>query len=255
MAYNQLDHWIGWQLDDYVDLSRDQKENLKTTLARFHHWHRQTQLPHYAEYLTQLAIGLEADNTQQISLPAVETKALEFWRQTWDRLCDDLLPLIASLNDDQIEQLDRELGRQREKWLKRWRKPPEEMVLYRDRQVRKQSKRWLGPLNHGQEASIAIWAEVSYEPLHHYRQRQLWQNRFVELLRDKPKGYQQQLRAMMMNPAQLWPQEYRLRQEQRRISTRRLAEAILADTSPRQRRYLADKLRDYAEDFRALSAQ
>ncbi|WP_323845156.1 DUF6279 family lipoprotein [Microbulbifer magnicolonia] len=255
-AYNQLDRWMRWQIDDYVDLTSAQKGQLVAALDSFHSWHRQTQLPHYADFLSQLADQVEQGQLQQVQLAAVEEPLRQFWDTASMQLYDLLLPLAAQLSDAQITGMEQKLREKREESLEKWQKSPDRIQRRRKKQIRRQSERWLGSLSGEQEQLIAAWvAQVEYNPLLRDQQRQIWQAQFIDLLRRKPDGYLAQLRDLMLNPEQLWPEDYRQMQEQRHQQARELSEQILASTTEQQRQHLTQTLREYARDFRTLANQ
>ncbi|SDZ94944.1 DUF6279 family lipoprotein [Microbulbifer marinus] len=255
-AYNQLDLWMRWQIDDYVDFTSTQKGQLQGALDSFHHWHRQTQLPRYADYLSQLADEVDEGQLQKVELASIEDQVRAFWDTASTQLYDLLLPLAAQLSDAQIDELEQNLREKREESLEKWQKSPEKIERRRKKQIRKQSERWLGSLSAEQEQMIADWvSHVAYNPLLRDKQREIWQARFVDLLRRKPDGYLAQMRDLLLNPEQLWPDDYRQMQEQRHRQARQLSHKILASTTEAQRRHLTRTLREYAHDFRVLATQ
>ncbi|MCX2780542.1 DUF6279 family lipoprotein [Microbulbifer thermotolerans] len=254
-AYNHLDLWMRWQLDDYVDFNAEQKAALHTALDSFHTWHRQTQLPRYADYLELLAERVEQNQLRKPHLESTEIQIQKFLHTASAQLCDLLLPLAETLTPAQIDTLEKTLRKKREESLEKWQKTPDKIQRRRNKHIRKQSKRWLGSLSLEQEQMIAAWVtQVEYNPLERNHQREIWQARFVELLRNKPEGYQAQLRNLVLYPEQLWSKDYRRIQEERQRQARRLGERILASTTEAQRAHLIRTLRKYAQDFRTLSA-
>jgi len=255
-AYGQLDRWMRWQVDDYVDFTPEQKAQLIAALDSFHAWHRQTQLPRYADYLEQLADRVDKDQLQQVELASVEDQVREFWDTASTQLYDLLLPLAAGLSNAQIDELEQNLREKRQESLEKWQKSPEKIQRRRKKQIRKQSERWLGSLSNEQEQLIAAWvAQVEYNPLLRDRQREIWQAQFLDLLRRKPDNYLAKMRDLMQNPEQLWPEDYRRMQEQRHRQARELGKQILASTTGPQRQHLSQTLREYARDFRTLANQ
>jgi hypothetical protein len=57
--YNQLDWLIPWLVADYVDLSRDQKKDLKSRLQPLLKWHREEELRAYLALVDSIAADLE----------------------------------------------------------------------------------------------------------------------------------------------------------------------------------------------------
>lgn len=255
-AYNQLDRWMRWQVDDYVDLNSAQKQQLKAALDSFHRWHRQTQLPHYAAFMQGLATRVEQGHLERLRLLPIETQVEEFKDTASNQFYSLLLPLAPQLSSGQIDGLEQKLREKRAERLEKWRKSPEKIQRRRKKQIRKHSERWLGSLTDEQESLVSAWVDqVAYNPLLRDHQQEIWQAQFLEVLRRKPEGYLDRLRDLLINPQQLWSDDYRRMQEQRRAKARELAGQILATTTEEQRRHLADRLREYADDFTALSQQ
>ena len=68
-TYNHLDWLIPWYVDDYVDLSRDQKQFLKGELAPILEWHREEELVRYIAILDQV----ENDLTHKVTAETVNS--------------------------------------------------------------------------------------------------------------------------------------------------------------------------------------
>jgi hypothetical protein len=58
-TYNQLDWLIPWYVDDYVDLTRSQRQALQAQLAPRLAWHREEELAQYVALLDRIESGLE----------------------------------------------------------------------------------------------------------------------------------------------------------------------------------------------------
>lgn len=256
LAYGQLDRWLRWQIDDYVDFNRQQKQQLQAALDSFHSWHRQTQLPRYADLLEQFAGRVEEGQLQQLELAPWEEQVNGFWQAASTQLIDLLLPLAPQLSPEQIDELEWNLRKKREESLEKWHKSPQKARQRRQKQISNQGKRWFGPLTGEQESMISTWAtRMGYNPLLRDRQRQIWQARFIDLLRRKPDNYLKEIRDLMLNPQQLWSEDYRRMQETRRQQIPELIGQLLASTTEKQRRHMSQTLREYARDCRTLAAQ
>ena len=66
-TYNHLDWIIPWYVDDYVDLTRDQKKSLRQQLEPILTWHREEELVRYVEILD----GIEASLAQPLTAEEV----------------------------------------------------------------------------------------------------------------------------------------------------------------------------------------
>lgn len=253
LAYGYLDWWMDRTLNKYLNLEGPQEDLLSQRVDEFHRWHRQTQLPRYADYLDQLAAEVDSPaETVPTRLIEIEKKTDELWNSSITMLSDLLLPILLQLDDAQITQLAENARKEREKSLKKWQKDQHK----REKAFRKEAERWLGDLTPGQDAAIdSELASTTFDPQRRDAQRQRWTNAFIQTLKDKPAGYEQTLRSLLIDPETLWSADYRQMQEQLRIQARSLGGEVLQSATPEQRQHLRSTLQEYARDFRFLAAQ
>jgi hypothetical protein len=120
--YNQLDWLIPWWMDDYVDLSRDQKKDLKARLQPLLQWHREEELRNYLILLDDIDAGLR----RELSPQDLQRWAEEMWL-AYIRLEKKSLPMLyamgTSMSDGQMgefmESLYKEQAKLEKKYLKR----------------------------------------------------------------------------------------------------------------------------------------
>jgi len=252
LVYGHLDWWMDRNLNKYLDLEGAQEDLLSQRVDEFHRWHRQTQLPRYADYLESLAADVDSPEATPAKLKQIEEQVDSFWHSSVVMLSDLLLPIVIQLDEQQIDRLEENVREEREESLKKWEKSKRK----REKEFRKQAERWLGDLTPEQDAMIDHQvATTTFDPKRRDAQRQLWAQTFIGTLRSKPEGYEKQLREMLVNPQSLWPEDYRKMQEQLRDQARALAIDILKSTTPAQRTHLKSSLLEYAADFRILAAQ
>ena len=67
--YNRLDFLLPWYLESYVDLNQEQRKNLNELLEPFFEWHREEELPKYAEIIGDLELLLD----EKIVLSSIES--------------------------------------------------------------------------------------------------------------------------------------------------------------------------------------
>lgn len=112
--YNQLDWLIPWWVDDYVDLSRDQKKDLKAQLLPLLEWHREEELRNYRDLLDSIAEELRSDVTPAM----IQHWADELW-QAYMRLEKKSLPLLfetgASFSTAQMQEFMESLYKEQDK--------------------------------------------------------------------------------------------------------------------------------------------
>ncbi|WP_428818907.1 DUF6279 family lipoprotein [Microbulbifer sp. MCCC 1A16149] len=252
LVYGHLDWWMDRNINKYLDLDGAQEDLLSLRVDEFHRWHRQTQLPRYADYLETLAGNVDDPDTTPAKLIEIEKQVDTFWHSSVVMLSDLLLPLVIQMNEKQIDQLAENVREEREESLKKWEKSKRK----REKQFRKEAKRWLGDLTSEQDAMIDHQLDTTrFDPKRRDAQRQKWATAFISTLRSKPEGYEKQLREMLIDPQSLWTEEYRQMQEQLRTQARNLGAEILKSATPQQRAHLKTTLLEYASDFRILAAQ
>ena len=140
--YNRIDNTIYSEMMNYADFNHAQKAAIKDLAKRFHHWHRTTQLPRYAEFLEDLSLRARSGNA--VSLQEIENWSLQiraFIHDVTD--CHPLIPgteIMLTLTDAQVEQVAAQSRKEYEKYLIRDQKKTAEERL-EDRYRR--SIRWL----------------------------------------------------------------------------------------------------------------
>lgn len=110
LAYNQAPELAYWYLDGYVDLSSAQTLQVKESLARLHTWHRQTQLPAYADLLQKLQQQMPGE----IAAPEACTVFAEIRRKltvTVSHTEPDLAALASTLSPAQLLHLERKFAK------------------------------------------------------------------------------------------------------------------------------------------------
>ncbi len=105
MAYNQAGNLAYWQLNRAYDLNDAQVVQVKEGLGTFFRWHRQAELPVYAQLLNRAAIEAQGNITPEL---ACERRA-EFelvGRRAIDQAVPFLAQLTRSLSPAQIKHLE-----------------------------------------------------------------------------------------------------------------------------------------------------
>lgn len=152
-------HW----LDSWVDFDDVQGAKAREALEAMHRWHRRTQLPDYAQWLTKTAAEMPRANLTADEVCGAG-KDLE---ARWFALIDQMMPaaaeLAASLNDAQIvriqKRFDEGLKRYRDEYTKDDPQTREKKSLER---TVSRSETIYGSLD---EAQIALLAKAAKTPL------------------------------------------------------------------------------------------
>jgi hypothetical protein len=102
-TYNHLDWLIPWMVDDYVDLSRDQRKVLQARLMPALQWHREEELARYVAILDQV----ERDLAGALATEQVKDwfgQIIEAAERTEKSMLWVFLDFGNDLNDDQLDE-------------------------------------------------------------------------------------------------------------------------------------------------------
>ena len=78
--YNQLDWLIPWYVDDYISFDPAQEVLFDARLEQYLRWHRQEQLPQYADFFESVADAM-ADRLSAAEMESFERQARAFSKQ------------------------------------------------------------------------------------------------------------------------------------------------------------------------------
>ena len=253
--YNRLDFILPWYLDDYVDLNRDQKVLLDTSLKPFLRWHRATELPRYVQVLNNIEHSLDRPVTHATAAHIFSEVELA-WLRLEDEALGWLLELGAGLTDGQIEEflgvLQEQQGEYEQEYLER-----------SDAQYLKDSydnfedslQDYLGRLNQAQrevlhEASTDLM-RMDTPWLH---ERAIWLEKLSVLLQRKP-GWQRRLREQKAAREQNYSPQYLTMYGHNLEVIQGALSSVIDSRSAKQDRRLRNKIKNLKEDLETLIAQ
>ena len=251
-AYNHLDWLIPWYVDDYVDLSRQQKQLLQGHLTPFLQWHRQQELERYLEILDQV----ETDLAGHVSAEQVQSWAEQVMAAV-ERVEENMLPVAlefgATLSDDQLAEFMESVWEEhREHEAEFLGRTDQEYVEENAENLKEFLERFTGRLNDEQEAILlhaagslrrfdAVWLE----------DHEQWLNTLGPLLRRGP-GWEEAIRKAYANRTPQQSPEYReLLEHNTEVLSQAIAD-VLNGLSDRQRHHLDKELEDLKSLIRRL---
>lgn len=141
--YNRIDDKMREELNEMGEFTEEQRAAFEATVGTFHVWHRQSELPQYAELMRDIAASVKASDTTADDIQRWMDTAEMHTRST--RQClpvNFLASAIQTLSDEQIEAIqthvDRERAENRQRYASR---TPEERVKRRIRNTVKWTNR------------------------------------------------------------------------------------------------------------------
>ncbi len=120
LAYNFLPFLLKWYVGQYVSLNHEQKQKLDTAFKTFHVWHRNTQLPAYANYLKDVSVRLQSETITGKWVHNETDKVQLLIDDSVNILKPTAIELIMSLNDKQTKEILKKLEKDRKKYKKKY---------------------------------------------------------------------------------------------------------------------------------------
>lgn len=256
-AYNRLDRFADWYLDDYIVFTNEQQELFERVFDLQWRWHRKTQLPQYAALLKRMEGDLQ-DGFSAAALAHYHRSLYGYWRVLAARLAPSAAAIFSTASARQIDRFlqqlenkNREFG---EKYVKRSRSTSQrKLAEYANRQL----KRWTGSMSDEQRRLIADWSR-RFEPMARdsLAFRRQWQARLRVLLQRRDAAdFGDRFVDLVVYPENHRPLAYQQKLERNRKRFKALMLDIERTLSLQQRQHLRDKLLSLAEDFEQLAAQ
>ncbi|RPA55247.1 hypothetical protein EGC79_05555 [Shewanella vesiculosa] len=256
VSYFFLDWAIEWEVEEYVDLTSEQQDKFDLIVESFLVWHRQQELPRYRDQLSLLSsLTNQQTMTPELWLEQV-SMAKAHWYRIFDFVMPDLLPLIASLSDEQVEQILVQLKKEQRELIEEYAgKDQAELITDSDKRIAKQLSEWTGNVTDEQKsiihqanterlATLDMWLEYRHE----------WLSQFEQALkrRQQTEYFTQQMTLLMVSPDELKSQVYR---DHVTENTRKFGSMLITlnrTFSPKQRKHFDKKLTELVDDLTEL---
>lgn len=256
MAYDRLDWAMAWKVKRLVNLDGEQKDRTRAAINAFHAWHRETQLPQYAAYLTAVHQRITEGDISAADVGAEVEKI----RLMIDRSVAYLLPgavdVLSRLDQAHTEELLDSLTEERQEYIDEYIEVSrEERLEQRYDKFEKHFKRWLGSPTREQKQKIENWA-ASLEPYEKLtaKQQQAWQQQVQALLaqRQDRHALMQGLKNLVIHRTDNWEPKLAQRVGNNQQRTYIVVADLLNNLTAKQREHLDDEVSDYVRIFTEL---
>ncbi len=259
LAYNNAPELAYWWLDNYLDLNEAQSLQVRAELASLQGWHRQHELPFYADTLEQLAQAAQGEVTP--------TQLCGTWAELKLRLGATLqhaepaaATLANTLTPAQLDHLARQMIKRQQKWRAQWLDvSPAQRSERRLKQLVERAELFYGPLQEPQlavaRASLLASAFEPSETLLEWQRRQRDIDQTLRRVqrrtpdRARTQASLQALLARSLDPPNAVYRSYVNKMTQENCKT--LA-ALHNSSNSAQRERAAQSFKDYAADARSL---
>lgn len=245
-----------WQIGKYVSLDSKQKKYLSENFKEFHQWHRQTQLPIYAEYIDTLITHLTTEKIDGQWIHGETDKLQIFIDASVKRLKPTLATLMSTLSDEQVEEVLDNLAKERKKYKKKYvdisekkqrRKRREELVDY--------ISPFFGSFTEQQKQWLEEWLDQlqTHEPLT-LKQQELWAKKVEDAMmhRNNIELINSKLDGIIIYRTDDWAPELQRILDHNQEATYSLLAKLVNNQTEKQKKKMLSKLKNYQKDFISL---
>ena len=263
LGYNNADTLLLYSLDSYFDLDDKQEDLARERVRSLLSWHRSTQLTGYAQLLTEAQRKLDGQ-VKADDVAALQQQINARLAVISDQAAPDLAALALTLTPAQIERFASKLAKESSSARR-------DLVRFAgaresaDERVRRYTERaesWFGSVNAEQMQILnAALTERSTAETWWMDERERRQREMAQLLQrihdEKPPASEatRRMREYFTQLAEPREAQRRAALAAHRQSNAELVARLVNAASPAQRAVLTKKLRGYAEDFIALTAE
>jgi hypothetical protein len=249
--YDNLDLFFLKGLDRYFDLNQEQESFFKDRLEYHHLWHRKHGIPEHIAFIKgtrgRVQKGINEEDVKWFFEAATRQFELII-----NRLSNDFVDFLMTLQPGQIDHYERKLADQNEEYKKRLEISSDKQGQNRYKTTIKSFEVWLGRLNDTQKKAIVqLLQQIPDDSEQYYSGRLERQRRFIKALRREPKNREELEQALSEMISTLG------------VSSDDDSSALMTDIiikidrliTPKQRNHLIKKLDGWIEKLELIDAQ
>ena len=256
--YNNLDSIARVELGTYIDLTQEQEVYFEQEFAKLWQWHRETELPNYAEALEGWAL-LTRDGVTGDEIDLALGTMQGWWLRVEAKGMPAAVELLRSLEDSKVTHIAEVLEKENAKQEKRIEKrTPEERQRRWRKNFQSLLENFTGRLG-SQQQQVLITADGRYRAVpelwHEYSLR--WQREFLSLLEERrnKETFEPGLERIFGPQEPYYSEALIEAQAHNEALSKELLVALLASMNEAQLERFSETLSDRARDFRELAAE
>ncbi|WP_339514941.1 DUF6279 family lipoprotein [Pseudomonas sp. RL_15y_Pfl2_60] len=211
-SYKHMDWWLMWKIDDALNLTSEQKNQLEPQLQTLLNWHCSAELPNAISWLEQSQLLLEqpAPSSAAISLQIkqVDTAFKRIARQ----ITSPATQLLGGLSDQQVAHLYAFLKEQNQEDREEFIDPPlATQISERSTRMQERLEPWLGQLSAAQIKRIDSWsASLGEQNRIWLENRSAWQSALRSALAIRhTEAFAARLRPLIESREDFYTQDYK----------------------------------------------
>lgn len=248
LAYKYADWWLAWKADDYVSLNDDQKQHLDTLFQQFLIWHKQNELPKYAQHLTRLQQIVENKNIEQFNRWFDDSSQL--WQPAIIKMLDSAHSLLNTLSIEQRQELIKNIANQQQERHEKWLETENENQRLEEEV--EELEEMVGELSSSQLTSFKQYIEQVPRALElRIESRKKWLVLFSKQL-ESTEISKRELIILLTDPTSYRSAALIELFDKRKSAAKRWYGEALLTLSQTQQKHLIEKVNDYLEDINEI---
>jgi hypothetical protein len=263
MGYGSAPTLTYWWLDSYIDLDSSQAQPVRENLAALHAWHRRNALPAYADTLRRLQ-ALATGEVTPAQVCDISAEVQTHMQRLGEAAATGISAFAPTVRPEQLRHLALQFDKRNEKWREEWMDvTPAELSKKRLKQAVDRAEIFYDRL---EDVQLAILRESiarsSFDAHLTYREILRRQEDILQVLKEhgtdgaaRRTDVQAEVLALLERLRRSPDPVYRAHQEQMTLEGCATLAALHNSTSKAQREALAERLKAYENDLRALQSQ
>lgn len=254
-VYNNLDWVLEGMVDDYIDLTDTQEEDVDERITQLLKWHKETQLAEYVNDLKEIKI-FTAKGIDDESAEIIFAKFMERWTSMKKKVAPEMAALFLMLNNKQIKALFVRLEEENKEIEEEYKQTTEEeKIIEGGAKLVENFSDWLGPLNEEQKALLISWPS-RFQSTHENRLvfRAKWQAALKRVLKGDISTEEKRTRLIALTEK---PEDYQSEQYKAQlVHNSKQVKALILTFGPtvtdEQKIYLSERLDYFIRNFEEL---
>lgn len=258
IGYNNAPALVYWWLDSYIDFNDAQAVQVRDSLATLQAWHRQTELPAYADLLRQIQRVASGPVTPQQVCAFSDQIRLRVQR-LGEQAAEGMSRVVPTLEPQQWRHLALQFDKHNRTWREEWLDgTPAELSARRLKKAEERAQSFYGRLEEAQRAILRqSVSSPTFDARLAWRERLRRQQDMQQVLRehgnsDRSAHVKAEILALLQRNLNSPDAAYQTQFDRLVVESCANIAALHNSTSAAQRRHLQDKLQDYEADARAL---
>ena len=162
-AYDNIDWWVYWYLDDYIELNSEQEAQFDDYLDSLLQWHKTSELVRYKAQLEQMKQQVTNDELNYTQVTTHFEQAKAHWVRVRNEVSPELIKMAKNLSDEQIvtlfAALEKENKEEEEELASIKEDSAEERMEKRIERMEENVSARIGKLSNEQKQIIATYAD------------------------------------------------------------------------------------------------